>query len=199
MLNLFSLTKHARFVLAMKILCILIALVLILLLIMFSAFSPVEKKFKLLPSAPEMVLNDNDSQKIQNPRFQGVDSQNQPYNIVADVAIQKTKDIFLLENITADITLHEEGWVSLSAKRGVLTLSQKTVDLSEDVHVFSEGGHEISTEFAHIDMKKNIVASEKAVHMQGPLGILNAQGFVSYQNDNKIVFVGPVHVKIYTK
>lgn len=197
MLPLSSVTKHARFVLAMKILCALIAIGLISLLIVLPVFSPVAKKFKLISPLSEMG-GENTSQKMQNPRFQGLDSQNQPYNIVADVAIQKAKDIFLLENITADITLKEGGWVSVTAKHGVLSLSDKMVDLSEEVHIFSDSGNEVSTTFAHIDMKENIISSEKPIHMQGPSGILDAQGFILRQNDKKIVFVGPVSMKVYT-
>jgi lipopolysaccharide export system protein LptC len=192
-----SVTKHARVVRGMKILCVLVAAGLVSLLVVFSVFSPVEKKFKLVSPVGELSGVAN-SQKMLNPRFQGVDSQNQPYNIVADQATQQTKDLFLLENITADISLRQGGWVSLTAKHGLMSLPQKTVDLSEEVHIFSDSGHEVSTTFAHVDIRNNIISSEKPVHMQGPFGILDAQGFVLRQNEKKIVFIGPVSMKLYT-
>ncbi len=197
MLHIASVTKHARFVRAMKILCILVIIALIALLVVFTLFSPVEKKFTLASPLSGLV-SAGDSQKMQNPRFQGVDSKNQPYNIVADQAIQKSKDLFELTNITADITLSEGGWVSLTARHGVLSLADKTIDLSEDVHVFSDSGNEVATSFAHIDIRNNIVSSEKPVHMQGPSGIIDAQGFILRQNEKKIMFIGPVAMKVYT-
>lgn len=195
MLPLISITKHARFVLATKVICAAIAILLITMLVALPVMKPTEGKYKLTVSHEQ--VDENAAQKMQNPRFEGVDANNQPYNITADTATQQTKDNFLLQNINADISLAGGGWVSLSAKEGRLYSSEKIMDLSGDVHIFSDNGQEAYTESAHMDIKKNIISSNDPVHIQSPLGILDAKGFTLWQNEKRISFIGPVYTKIY--
>src|SRR5689334_21541212 len=63
--------------------------------------------------APEALQN-----IMENPRYQGLDAHNQPYNILADRATQVDENHLALDNVRAEITQHDGTWIALNSKTG---------------------------------------------------------------------------------
>ena len=89
---------------------------------------------------------------MKNPRFQGADSKMQPYMVTAKSAIQQDADTIVLNTVQADLTLKDNTWLAVKAEQGTLKLSRQVLYLVGNVDVFHDGGYEMHTERAFVDM-----------------------------------------------
>lgn len=145
------------------------------------------KSGRMEDSAPNMI----------NPRYQGLDSQNRPFTITADIATQVDSEHVTLKNLNADMTVKDSAWLALSAKDGHLALKTKQLELARDIYMFYEGGYEMRAQKAHVDMQKGEVQGQSAVEGQGPPGLLSADNFAIYDEGKRLVFTGHVKLTIY--
>lgn len=148
------------------------------------AFQNVQEKAETLPM-------------MSNPKFQGVDEDNQPYTITADSAIQQDKQTVQLANLQADIFLNDNSWLNVSANSGMLNTEAKTLDLTENVYLFHDKGYEFQTNRAYVDMEGHTVSGDQRVNGQGPMGTINADGFVLDQETQVLTFVGNVKMTVF--
>lgn len=183
-----KLVKHSLFILAIG---------LIGLLVILPLTNKVEERFKITYTPSED--DKTDTPMMIKPHFQGVDSQNQLYNIIADTAMQLSTDEIQLHKIQADITLESEQWLSLTADTGMVHLQKKTLDLQGNVDGFSDEGYEFKSTEAHIDLSNGLANGDYPVTIQGPPGVLHAEGFDIIEQGNVIRFTGPVKLVIYMK
>lgn len=135
--------------------------------------------------------------KMDKPRFQGVDAQNQPYTVTADAAEQLEGNRVRLTNIEGDIMLKNSDWVSLRADRGLLDLMQKNLSLEGKVQLYQAQGYEFTTEAAQINIDGKSVQGERDIVGHGPIGIIRAKGFEITHNSAHILFKGPVRMTLY--
>ncbi len=147
------------------------------------AFSTVKGKDDALPM-------------MTNPRFQGVDDDNQPYTITADSALQHDEHTIILDNIHADVFMQDQSWISLQAPEGTLNRTEKDLQLSGGVQLFHDEGYEFVAETVHVDMNSQIATSDTVVAGQGPVGDLKAEGFTWHNTDRVIFFDGRVFLTI---
>jgi lipopolysaccharide export system protein LptC len=190
-----AITYHARFVAAAKIILCLIAIMLVVLLVALPLVNPAERQVKVTykpeqSATPSVTL-------MNRPRFQGIDSKNQPYNITAETATQPNLDTMSLKKTTADITLHDGKWLSLMADKAFFTLSKKTLVLTGAVNIFTDSGYELRTASAVVNLLIGTAAGDDPVDIQGMPGTLRAKGFRLTNQGNNIVFTGPVHMTLY--
>ena len=127
-----------------------------------------------------------------NPRYVGSDSQDQPYMITADQALQVSGDSNVTDLVKpkGDITLNSGTWLSLSAETGTYRKKDQLLDLEGSVNLFHDGGYEISTSRAHIDLAKNNAEGNDPVAGQGPDTELTGQGFRVYNRGEKVIVTG---------
>lgn len=133
---------------------------------------------------------------MTNPRFQGVDDNNQPYTVTADSAMQEDEKTIVLANVQADIFTHEGTWLSMTSKQGKLETEKKFMALSGNVTLFHDQGYEFVTESIDIDMSRQVASGSQPIDGQGPMGQIHAQAF-DWQNNQKVLrFTGGVKLTV---
>ncbi|MFA7276818.1 MAG: LPS export ABC transporter periplasmic protein LptC [Pseudobdellovibrionaceae bacterium] len=141
------------------------------------------------------------SNELVNPKFQSEDARSRPYTITADKATQNTenKDVVVLQNPVADMTLSPENWVALSAQQGEYAQSSGKLHLNGQVEVRHNGGYELSTQSMDIDVTSQVITTDAPVTGHGPAGEISAQGLDAYGAEDKVIFQGPAKLILRTK
>jgi lipopolysaccharide export system protein LptC len=132
--------------------------------------------------------------KLIDARYNGLDEKGRPYTVTAATAWQIDADKVGLTLPKGDITLENGTWLMLTSKQGTFIQRANQLDLVKDVTLYRDDGTTMHTESASIDMKAGAAAGSEAVHVEGPFGVLDAQGFTVMDKGNAIDFPGPAHV-----
>ena len=188
---------YSVFVGVMKVLLPAAAAVFIMLLLAWPELTPGKDEIGL--DLSELTIDQPEGVTMLNARFSGFDGRNQPFLVTADVASQATDNeaVVSLELPKADITLEDGSWVALSARDGLFDRERKTVDLVGQVSFFHDKGFELHTETAHFDLGKGTAMSREAVTGQGVFGQIEATGFDSFDQGDRIIFTGPTRLLLY--
>lgn len=138
-----------------------------------------------MASGPEAV-------RVVEPRYQGVDEQNRPYNLTAHVARQQGNDnIVDLEAPRADMLLENGGsWVLLESREGRFDRGRNHLDLAGDVTLWHDNGTMLVTGTAAIELRAGSAEGDSPVAAQGPFGTLTAQGFRLRDRGQVVIFTG---------
>lgn len=135
--------------------------------------------------------------EMLKPHYQGLDAKNNPYTVIADKAIQKDKDNVTLLNLRADIKQGDGKWLALTAGAGDLNIPDKQLLLMDGVTLFYDGGYEMETAYAQVDIGQGTAYGDSPVKGHGPLGTLQASRFEAVDRGRIIRFNGSVRLKIY--
>jgi len=134
-----------------------------------------------------------------NPRYTGVDSDQQPFSVTADLARNLVLDTTRveLEMPKADIILGDGTWLAVTAETGVYGRDEALLDLSGAVNMFHDQGYEMVTDAVRIDLNARTAESVTAVIGQGPIGELRSEGF-RLNNKNRVIhFTGKASLRLY--
>lgn len=186
---------YTRIVFAAKYLLASIAGILALVLIIFSLYNPVQDNFKVTFSNISGLTSEQP--KMINPRFQGVDNDNQTYNISADSATKLSDFSVSLENINADINLKDGEWIALLATKGVYNHIENKIEMTELVNIFTSEGYELTSQAINMNLKERSAESSHKVKGQGPGGTIIADRFSISDNGNLAVFEGNVKMILF--
>ncbi len=140
---------------------------------------------RIAQSGPEAV-------RVVDPRYQGLDEQNRPYNLTAAVARQQGNDNMVdLDAPRADILLDNgNAWVLLEAREGRFDRSSNHLDLTGDVTLWHDNGTLMVTDAAAIELRAGTAEGDTPVAAQGPFGTLTAQGFRLSDRGQVVIFTG---------
>jgi lipopolysaccharide export system protein LptC len=127
-------------------------------------------------------------------RYNGVDEKGRPYTMTAAMARQIDAERVALTMPKGDITLENGTWMMLAAKQGTYMQHLSQLDLMKDVTLYRDDGTTLRTMAASIDLKAGAAAGSDPVHVEGPFGVLDAQGFALMDKGTSIDFTGPAHV-----
>lgn len=141
--------------------------------------------------------NENLQNVMEQPRYQGVDQNDQPFTVIADKAIQLDKNTIELHAIRADMNQKDGTWLALNSGKGELNMETKKIKLEQDVNMFYDGGYEFRTSHANIDMDKGSASGDAPVEGQGPSGVLKADSFSIENRGQVIKFNGSVRMTLY--
>ncbi len=187
---------YSRMVSVTKILLLAGAFILIAALIILPFTSKLNKNFRLTFSS--VTKSDKgDLRKMVNPHLQGVDSNNQTYNVTAKTAIQNESDEIILKDINADINLKNGGWISIAAEDGLFNHAKNAMDLKGNISIFNDAGYEFTTTQAYADMKNNAIHGNAKISGQGPIGNMKADSFYVEDQGKRIKLIGNVKMIIY--
>ena len=187
---------YTRMVFATKYLLASFAFILVAILIFLPLKNSLRDNYRLTFSKIEKTASDADPVMV-NPRFQGVDSDDQTYIITAKTAVRKKDDSLELNSINADINLKDESWVALIANKAFFQYNAKKLQLRDFVSLFTHEGYEFSTESMDVDIDKNKAQGVNKVQGQGPIGSLEADSFFVEDKGNIIRFKGNVKITLY--
>ena len=125
-------------------------------------------------------------------RYTGIDRQNRPFVVTAEVARQKPKldDLVTLEKPKGDLTTASGSWLELSADTGFYQPQPQLLDLFGNVALFQDKAEEFHSTTAHVDMSEGTAEGDDPIAGQGPFGTVAAQGFRILGRGNVIVFTG---------
>jgi lipopolysaccharide export system protein LptC len=187
--------RYTRFVTIAKRALLLAALALIAAVLAYS-LQPREQG-RVAMTFERMGKVSNDLAMIK-PKLTGTDDDGNPFVVTADSAVQDGRSArrARLNNVEADVTLKDSGWMSTTAKSGLVDATAKKLALWDGVSVYSDSGYEIHTNEVHVDLANGIVRGDHTVRGQGPQGVFSADRF-RVDRQNKLIFLmGHVHMTI---
>lgn len=129
-------------------------------------------------------------------RYRGVDERGRPYTITAERARQGTGERVDLTEPKGDLRQENGGWMFIEARQGVLLQKSNQVDLARQVLLYRDDGMTMRTESMAVDFKAGAAAGSQPVRVEGPLGQLEAQGFVLFDKGAVIQFTGPARMVV---
>jgi len=120
-----------------------------------------------------------DAMSVLRPRYQGVDEQNRPFTVTAELAIQGggEEDLLTLDAPRADILLEDGAWVLLEARKGRYAKARNHLELDGQVTLYHDNGTMLRTERAVIELHEGAAHGDAPVAAQGPFGTLTGAGF----------------------
>lgn len=188
---------YSRFVQMMKFILPMVALALVILVIAWPYLKSNDLSFRLNFAA--LNAGQTEDPAMVNPRYLGVDKDNQAYSITADLARKLTEedDDVELEMPKADIALEDGTWLVLTAENGIFRRLKKTLDLTGAVNLFHDSGFEFRTDKAQVDLESGTATGNVAVRGQGPFGDIYAEGFRLTDKGKTILFTGKSKLIIY--
>lgn len=132
-----------------------------------------------------------DGLHIVEPRYHGLDEQNRPYTVTAEVATQPgNADVVDLRAPRADMLLTDGGWVYLEAREGRFDRPRNWLDLAGQVTVHHDDGTQFVTARAAVDVAGGHASGDTPVAAQGSFGTITAEGFRLYDRGQVVVFTG---------
>ena len=144
-----------------------------------------------------IAQNAADTIRVVQPRYQGVDSQNRPFNVTAADATQTAQDApIMLEKPRADLMMSGGGWVLLESDSGRYDKAKDLLDLWGNVTLWNDNGTTLKTEVAHIQLKLGEAAGDRPVAAQGSFGTLTGDGFILKDKGADITFTGNTHAML---
>lgn len=139
---------------------------------------------RVVTAAPDAV-------RVIEPRYQGLDEQNRPYTVTAEVAAQTdAPDIVDLTRPRADIVMTDGTWVLLESREGRFDKARNRLGLSGEVTLWQDGGNMLVTEAAEIALGEGSASGDRPVAAQGPFGTLTSEGFRLTERGQVVVFTG---------
>jgi lipopolysaccharide export system protein LptC len=132
--------------------------------------------------------------RLIDARYNGVDDKGRPYTMTAATARQIDAERVGLTMPKGDITLENGTWMMLTSKEGTFLQHLSQLDLVKDVTLYRDDGTTMHTSSASIDLKAGAAAGSEPVHVEGPFGVIDAQGFTVLDKGTAIDFTGPAHV-----
>jgi lipopolysaccharide export system protein LptC len=174
-----------------------VALGLATLVLIWPQLNPLDQRFRLVPV--QVTIEDLENLRMLQPRYVGVDEQAQPFTIIADQASQARGSSEATDLVApqGDIQLTQGAWLAMSADRGVYHQSDKSLDLAGGVQLFHDGGYEISTDAARVDLDKGFASGDSRVRGQGPNSLLEGDGFRIHDRGRRVEVVGAARVVLY--
>jgi lipopolysaccharide export system protein LptC len=189
--------RYSRFVQLTKLLAATVAIVLVALVVIWPQFNSRDGGLPLgiAPSGRE----DAESLHMVNPRYTGLDQNNLPYEVTADLASQETakSDAIALDNPKADMTMKDGTWMALSANSGLYGQKSQQLDLSGEVNLFHDSGYEFTSKSATIDLNTGAGHGSDPTFGHGPAGEIEGEGFRFTDKGKTIVFTGKSHLTLY--
>lgn len=189
--------RYSRFVQLTKLVSATIALILITLVIVWPQLR--SRDWTSQNGASQNGREDAESLNMVNPRYTGLDENNLPYEVTAEMASQQSakSDLITLESPKADMTMKDGSWVALTARSGLYGQKSQKLDLSGDVNLFHDSGYEFKSPSATIDLNSGAGEGHEPTTGQGPAGDIQGEGFRFTDKGKTIVFTGKSRLVLY--
>jgi lipopolysaccharide export system protein LptC len=177
---------HSHFVRFSK---VTLSILIVVVLVFMVAVPLIVKRGSNMRLAFASIEQKEDSQPAMiKPRFQGVDSKNQPYIITAAMAVQQSESVVWLEKVTADLTTENKEWLALVAEEGVYDMSEGVLLLQGDVQLYHDGGYEMRTERVRINTHNLSAFGDSPVTIKSNTGDLRADNFSIVEHGERLLF-----------
>ena len=182
-----SFIRRMRLFLPLVAVCIIVALM---------AWPDRQSTIAILEESQKESLQTIRKNELSSPKFESVDSKNQPFTITATRAVQADDDadILLLERPLGELQLNTGGRVTLQSESGKYWQELEQLQLENNVELKNSDGYTMSTAKLDIDMEAGTARSDVNVSGFGPAGTLTAKGLQANNNEGVLVFNGPARL-----
>jgi len=187
---------YSRFVNLAKRIFPAIALVLLLLVAVWPRLQDAIERVHFAP--PQLDLREAQDVRMVEARYSGIDRQQRPFVITANVARQNpsANDIVALEQPKGDITTASGNAIQITARTGIYQPQTQLLDLFGDVRLLQDKGNEFRTGSAHINMADGTADGHEPIEGEGPFGHASGQGFRMLDRGDVIIFTGQSHIEL---
>jgi len=184
--------NYSRFVATAKRILPVVAVILLLIIAAWPKLAGLWAVRPIETGRPKLDPREARDLRMVNARYTGVDRQNRPFVITAEVARQNSSadQLIALEGPRGDLTSGSGNWFELTAFSGMYQPDGQLLDLFGSVQLFQDKGNEFRTDSAHIDMGKNSAEGHDPVEGHGPFGTIQAEGFRVENEGDVIIFLG---------
>ena len=192
-------TRYSRFVTVMKVVLPAIATLLLALVIIYSVIGRSNDNVTVSMTALNAVENDK---QMVKPRLTGNDGRGQAFTVTAsavgqEIGASADKSLMTLFDVESDINMGNKSWTKVEAKRGVLDGKQKKLTLTGAINIYSDLGYECHTDAALYDIAKGVLTSKRPIQCQGPLGVIQGNGFEGLKKAEQFKLTGGVKTTFY--
>jgi len=155
---------------------------------------------------PSQIAKEEESSKtvagqieVTGAKYEGVDEKGNPYTITADKANRSTEreDGVLFDNPITDIELDNKTWLALKAAGGFFNRFSENIIMEDGVIAYHDSGYEINMKNIVLNLKDKSGSTASPVSVQGPMGYAEAQNMEVKPGADRIIFGGPVHIKLF--
>lgn len=189
--------SYSRFVTLAKLLLPTVAVALIAAVFIWPQLQSRDGGFNL--GFAQLKIGDAERLRMINPRYTGLDQNQLPYEVTAEVANQdspKADDIGL-EKPKADMTLSDGTWIAIEAPLGNYGQKSQLLNLSGGVNLFHDSGYEFNSPTARVDLTKGTAEGHERIVGHGPFGDAEGEGFRLLDKGKTIIFTGKSKVVLY--
>ncbi|HVA13230.1 MAG TPA: LPS export ABC transporter periplasmic protein LptC [Stellaceae bacterium] len=147
---------------------------------------------------PRIDLTEARNLRMVDPRYSGIDRDNQPYVLTAATATQSSPadDIVSLDAPKADMTTNSGNWVEVTGYTGTYQPQPQLLDLYGNVELYQDRGNEFHTDSARLDIANGSALGDQPVTGQGPFGHVTAEGFTMSNRGAVIDFTGKTRLTL---
>lgn len=144
------------------------------------------------------VVIEKGNLRMVNPRLEGVNDKQGAYLVAAKYAEQavSSPDIIKLTELSAEMKDSNKGWSRLTAPNGVFTTKTERLELLGDIRVAQSSGMTARLSRADVDMKSQLVVSDKPVRVDSPDGKLDSRSMRIDMDSKLAQFIGDVRVSL---
>ncbi|MDR6114033.1 MULTISPECIES: LPS export ABC transporter periplasmic protein LptC [unclassified Sphingomonas] len=187
-------SRHDRFVTAARWILPSAIGVLTAFLVMAPIYSSSEVSFVLDKKKVEVA---RERMKIQAAQYRGVDDKGQPFSLDAGSAIQRSsaEPVVELNRLAAAIQL-SDGPATVRANSGLYDMRTEQVKLDGPLNVQSQGGYNLQTQNATIDLQQRTLVSGGAVTGRMPQGHFSADKLRANLEDRTVRLEGNARLRI---
>jgi lipopolysaccharide export system protein LptC len=186
-----SLRRYSRFVGVAKRILPATALALLLLVAVWPRLEGTIDRVRFA-HMPKIDVSQARQVRMVDPRYTGVNRDNRPYVVTADVATQMAKadDAISLYSPKADLATAAGNWDELTAYVGFYQPQIQKLDLFGDVELYQDKGNALRSDSVTINMAQGTAVSHDPVEGDGTFGHIKAQGLRVLDRGQTIVFTG---------
>jgi lipopolysaccharide export system protein LptC len=192
-------TRYTRFVTVMKVVLPAAATLLLALVIIYSVIGRSNDNVTVSMTALESLENDK---QMVKPRLTGNDGKGRAFTVTASAVGQELgaspdKSAMTLFDVESDVTMENKSWTKIEAKRGVLDGKAKKLTLTGAINIFSDMGYECHTDAATYDIAKGVLSGQRPITCQGPLGVIQGNGFEGLRKAELMKLTGGVKTQFF--
>ncbi len=129
--------------------------------------------------------------QLVDATYHGADQRGRPYTLTASTAHEVVPGQVALVEPRGDIVMSAQSWLMVQGMKGMYLQHEDNLDLSDQVQLYRDDGMVMQTDSANVDFKNGAATGPDKVHVEGPFGTLDAQGFSLVDRGALILFHGP--------
>jgi lipopolysaccharide export system protein LptC len=181
---------HSRRVALLKRVLPAIGVALLLLIAVWPRLAPWWERMRL--TFPAIDLREARQLRMVNPHYAGLDRLGRPFVVTAAVGRQvpDRQDLMSLEAPRADMKMHADANVVITAATGIYQSQTQFLDLFGEVTLVHQDGTRFVTDTARVDVANNAAEGTDPVEGHGPSGDVKAQGFRILDKGDTVIFSG---------